>query len=91
MKLSELMEMVDIIPTDKKLGKNPFFYDYIGIGLVITSVIFFIKVIFFLGDENFVAAIIGTLISYLIFSAGINLIKTSAIAKMTGEESNKEK
>jgi len=82
--------MVEMIPLDKKDNKRLFFYDYIGIGLVVISIFFFIKVISFLAGENFVAAIIGTVIGSLIFSAGIGMIKISAIAKMTGEGIEKE-
>jgi|GEM_PF-3441063 len=67
----------------KKDVKKLLFYDYIGIGLIVISIFFFIQVISFLSGQNFVAAIIGTVIGSLIFSAGIGMIKISAISKMT--------
>lgn len=82
--------MVEMIPLDKKDNKRLFFYDYIGIGLVVISIFFFMKAISFLAGENFVAAIIGTVIGSLIFSAGIGMIKISAIAKMTEDGIEKE-
>lgn len=82
--------MPETSPTDKKDSKKLFFYDYIGIGLVVISIIFFIKAVSFLAGQNFVAAIIGTVIGSLIFSAGIGMIKMSAIAKMTNEGIKKD-
>ena len=81
--------MAEISFNDKKEEKKLFFYDYIGIGLVIVSIFFFIQVISFLSGGNFVAAIIGTLIGSLIFTAGINMIKISAISKITREDARK--
>lgn len=82
--------MPETNPADKKDGKKLFFYDYIGISLVVISIFFFIQAISFLAGENFVAAIIGTVIGSLIFSAGIGMIKISAISKMTGDGIVKE-
>lgn len=82
--------MVEISRADKKEGKKLFFYDYVGIGLVIISLIFFIKVISFLAEQNYVAAIIGTVIGFLIFSAGMGMIKMSAIVKMSKEGIRKD-
>jgi len=82
--------MSETITSNKKDVKKLLFYDYIGIGLVIVSIIFFIQVVSFLTGQNFVAAIIGTVIGSLIFSAGIGMIKISAIAKMKDEGSRIE-
>jgi len=84
------MQMPEIFPTDNKNNRKLFFYDYIGIGLVVISILFFIQAVSFLAGQNFVAAIIGTVIGSLIFSAGIGIIKMSAIAKMTNEGMIKE-
>lgn len=78
--------MAEISFNDRREDKKLFFYDYIGIVLVIVSIFFFIQVISFLAGGNFVAAIIGTLIGSLIFTAGINMIKISAISKITLED-----
>lgn len=82
--------MSETISSNKKDAKKLLFYDYIGIGLVVVSIFFFIKVVSFLAGQNFVAAIIGTVIGSLIFSAGIGMIKMSAIAKMTNEGIRKD-
>jgi len=86
----ELMQMPEINPADKKDRKKLYFYDYIGIGLVVISIIFFIEAVSLLAGQNFVAAIIGTAIGSLIFSSGIGMIKMSAIAKMTNEGIRKD-
>ena len=83
--------MVETIPAGEKDTKSLSYYDYIGIGLVAVSIIFFIQVTSFLSGENFVAAIIGTVIGSLIFSAGIGMIKISAITKMDNEDRKIEK
>ncbi|MFQ6054383.1 MAG: hypothetical protein ACE5J3_00180 [Methanosarcinales archaeon] len=69
----------------EKINKTFNFYDIIGIILIIVSLFFFIRVLDFLNQPDYIAAIVGALIGASIFSAGINIIKFAAASKAYSE------